>query len=263
MELFSKKSPSEKLGISPDAAFIQNTKVKFLAAFDARYGTRESASKSAFMIGFRIAAGALAVFAIVASASVYADTRNVPPDSALYSFKRLGESMQLIFASQVEKPQLQANFAVRRADEITELQTREPSSTALVKLNNDLDSAINASINAQAKIDAGDKNGKGSNDGMSADFCAKFLSTVGSFGSAAHDALLSHPKIIQKLERQCGQDDETENATVAPSSTDNAAATTSINMNEDNGDSKDSHGGGKDGGLLNVKGGEDLKVGIE
>jgi len=194
---FFNKEPRERLGLSPDETFIKKTKSRFLAAFDAYYGTRVVHGYSATA---KVFATVLAAIAIVASASVYADTSNVAPDNSLYSFKRLSERVQLQLTPAARKPQLQATFAIRRMDEISDLQARKPSSTALSALNDDLNAAVNASVSDQASLDA--------QKGKSPDFCSTFFSAIGAEGSLTHDALLKHPQVIQRLEQRCGQSQE-------------------------------------------------------
>lgn len=191
---FFNKEPRTRLGLSPDKVFVEKTKGRFLAAFDAHYGTRAAHGYSAMA---KVFATALAAIAIVASATVYAETSNVAPDSSFYPLKRLGESVQLQFTPAAKKSQLQASFAVRRMDEISDLQLRKPSSTVLPALNNDLDAAVSASISDQVSIDLP--------RGKPSDFCANLFSAIGSNDSLVHDGLLRHPQIIQRFEQRCGQ----------------------------------------------------------
>lgn len=137
-----------KFKFTPSETFAEDAKRKFLAVFDARY----PAKVSWLMFAMRMAAAAIAIAAIVTSgATVYADAANVPADSPLYPFKRLGENVQLAVAPQQEDASLQASFAARRVAEINDLQNRKPTSTMIAQLSKDADEAVDASIAAADK----------------------------------------------------------------------------------------------------------------
>jgi hypothetical protein len=146
----NKKLPSAaQKGLLPRKEFMAQGKGRFLAAFDASEFARDKRSvRPAYLtLFFKAGIGAIALFCVAAGVSAYADTANVSPASPLYPLKRLSESVRVVLAPAPEKAQLQATFAVRRADEIAALQTSAPSSTLIPKLTTDLDQDISSSLN--------------------------------------------------------------------------------------------------------------------
>lgn len=136
-----------KKGLLPSEEFLAQGKKNFLAAFDTSEFSRVPLDvPSRFTLIFKFGIGIMAVIAVVAGASAYADTANVSADSPLYPFKRLGEAVQLAVTPASQKAQVQAGFAVRRTDEITNLQINNPSSTLIPRLTNDLDRDISSSL---------------------------------------------------------------------------------------------------------------------
>ncbi len=142
--------------LRPRKEFIERGRERFLAAFDASplaAGARAGAYKigkdrrSYAALFAKIAIGIVAVLCVATGFSVYADTANVPVTSPLYPWKRLGENVQLAFAASAEqKAQLQATFAVRRAQELQTLTATHPSSTMIPRLANDLNEDISSSL---------------------------------------------------------------------------------------------------------------------
>lgn len=138
-----------KFNLSPSKAFTHRTKERFLAAFDAHYGTAPTAAGHAPRFAFAIRAlaaviGAFAVF--LSAASVYADTANVSAENPFYALKRLNESVRLVLSQSSAKPQLEAVFATRRAKEIMDLEDQHPTSPRLPKLANDLGKTFDSSV---------------------------------------------------------------------------------------------------------------------
>ncbi|HEX4103934.1 MAG TPA: DUF5667 domain-containing protein [Candidatus Paceibacterota bacterium] len=139
---------------TPDGDFTQKAKGRFLATFDAAHAGAAAHRGTAAVHGSRfaliikiIAVGAAAFAIFIASASVYADTTNVPIESPLYPLKRLAENVQLAVTPPAAKPQLEATLATRRASEINDLEATHPTSTLLPTLAADLNEDVTASIN--------------------------------------------------------------------------------------------------------------------
>jgi hypothetical protein len=131
--------------VSPSRTFKKKAKTRFLAAFDARHPVLQRTPQ--YVLVLRAFTVVVAVIAVaLGGVSVYADTTNVPADNPLYSLKRLSESVQLAFTKVEAKPELEASFAVRRADEIAELEERHPTSTLLPGLAVGLGEALDDSI---------------------------------------------------------------------------------------------------------------------
>lgn len=136
-----------KFNFSPSKEFEKKAKARFLAVFDAHYPAPAHPRASEFILAMRALAVVLGCAAVVfGGASVYAETKNVPADNPLYPLKRLSESVQLALTAPSAKPQLEASLAARRADEITDIAERHPSSTLISHLTNDLNTAVDASI---------------------------------------------------------------------------------------------------------------------
>jgi hypothetical protein len=176
----------------PDGQLLHEGKRKFLAAFDASSFAHDSkAQSSPFAWGIKFGIGVLAVMAIVAGTSAYADTTNVAADSPLYPLKRLGETVQLALTPSQEKAQLQATFATRRAAEIDELQKTHPSSTLIAALAKDLNDDVSSSLNmaSDTKLQAKPLT----------DFCSTFLGRLGI-------ALAMHPELLARFNAKCGSD---------------------------------------------------------
>jgi hypothetical protein len=132
----------------PREEFMTKGKERFLAAFDASEPARNAhPARPAYATAFfKVGVGVLAVLAVGVGLSAYADTANVSATNPLYSLKRLGENVQLALAPASEKTQLQATFAVRRANEIAALQASAPSSTLIPELTNNMEQDISASL---------------------------------------------------------------------------------------------------------------------
>jgi|GEM_PF-2170660 hypothetical protein len=207
----TKKLPrAAQKSLLPRKEFIEHGRERFLAAFDASalargatIATTTSAPAQPAYVAtfFKIGIGALAALCVAVGVSAYADTANVPPTSPLYPLKRLSENVQLAVAPAPEKAQLQATFAVRRANEIAALQALAPSSTLIPKLTSDLDEDISSSLSASVGVGngnserdhgRGNSNGNGNsggNNGAHATSSTSALITASStFASSTEDA---------------------------------------------------------------------------
>lgn len=182
--------------IQPRKEFTKETKTTFLAVFDATHPDARSAHAHGITRLARsfIAVGALV--AVFAGMSVYADTANVGVESPLYPLKRLGESVQLAVAPPAEKAQLQATFATRRADEISDLETKNPTSTSIAGLSNDLNTSLSASLNDEQNAKLG--------DGQLTDFCNKVLAAIATSSVELH--MNFQHGFDSKFIAQCGAD---------------------------------------------------------
>ncbi len=183
-----------KFNFSPSPAFNDDAKRKFLAAFDARHPAPRPASWLAIMA--RVLAAALAIIAIGAGgATVYADAANVPADSPLYPFKRLGESIQLAAAPSEEHAALEASFAARRVAELNDLEQRHPTSTMAAKLSDDADAEVNASINDAEKADLG--------DGELAAVCVRLFAALASSSTTMTGELHGNLIMLGRFTARC------------------------------------------------------------
>jgi len=232
-------SPRLRKTLAPGKDFADKTKARFLAEFDAHHGANAYTPRftmASWSVGL---AFILIIIATTFGTSVYADAKNVPADSVLYPFKRLNESVVLDFASPEQKMQLEATFASRRADEIQDLQERNPSSTLLTRLSDDLGANITASANIlpEQEQEEGHGDGKDSSHGNGnfAHFCAGINSAIAASSSLVQAILSGRADAVTRLEAAC--------ATNAASS----STTTVIIKDENSG-----HGDREDGGEKNT-----------
>lgn len=200
-----------KKGLSPDEKFIKQGKAHFLAAFDTSELAKNSgvaangapAEKGAFAWVLRIGIGVMAVLAIVACTSAYADTANVSVNSPLYPLKRLGENVQLALTPSQDKAQLQVSFAERRVAEIAELHATHPSSTLIAKLGNDLSAEVSSSLTTASDSHLSAKP-------LSA-FCFMFSGRLAG-------TLALHPDLSTRFNTKCGDDASSTVSSTASSS---------------------------------------------
>ncbi|HUC01393.1 MAG TPA: DUF5667 domain-containing protein [Candidatus Paceibacterota bacterium] len=241
----NKKLPTEaKKSLQPRKEFLTQGKQRFLAAFDASplaagagaaSGVRPSARLSGWTLFLRVGTGTVAAIAIAFGMSAYAATAgNVSPTNPLYPLKRLVENVQLAVAPAQAKAQLQATFAVQRANEIDALQVQHPSSTLIPRLTVDLDSEISSSLAAASSSpssnpgDGNTKSGAGNGTAGSVGvFCAAFTKSTSSvlFGHLEGDLVL-HPSILAQFNAQCGSDSPRDG------NTEGGAASTTVNSVE-------------------------------
>ncbi|HVM76894.1 MAG TPA: DUF5667 domain-containing protein [Candidatus Paceibacterota bacterium] len=159
------KNDFKKL-LHPDRDFAAEAKERYLAAFDARHGTRPEAVRRAPHAWAKVLIAAAACAAIMMSVSAYADTANVAADNPLYPLKRLSENVRLALAPQGEQAEIQVSLADRRANEIEDLSVRKPTSTIIAKLSLDLQDAVSSSLgDVQDENGNNDDNGNGNRDG--------------------------------------------------------------------------------------------------
>jgi hypothetical protein len=230
LPFFKKRTLPKKVGelLSPSEAFKQKTKGRFLATFDAHNPMARNTG-SQLVFGMKVFAATVAILVVVlGSASAYADTANVAADSPLYPLKRLSESVQLAVATPATKSQLEATFAARRATEITDLESRNPTSTLIGKLSTDLTTEVGASISGtehergQSGVSSANASGTTTSSlGVAAttslevrlqntkDVCTTLQSLFGTSSSLVEKALADHPNLLQRFETQCATSTDT------------------------------------------------------
>lgn len=186
-----------KFKFLPSKEFAKAAKQRYLAVFDAHNPVPVPAhSHPRFIFAMKISVGALAVAAIVlGSASVYADTANVPADSPLYALKRLGESVQLAVAPPAAQADLQASLAARRANEVNDLESRKPTSAIISKLSDDVDTAVNASIKAANETNLA--------DGALTNLCTKLFSAITTSSVTMQSVIENNPKTLTHFTDKC------------------------------------------------------------
>ena len=206
----------------PRKEFVAQGKERFLAAFDASAlaMNAHSARRPYGAIFLKIGIGVMAALCVAVAVSAYADTANVSATNPLYPLKRLSEDVQLALTPAPEKAQLQARFAVRRADEIAALQASAPSSTLIPKLMHDLNKEIGDSLGTSVN-GGGNENKKENNGGntsgaiiaTSSDagpvniYCKAFnVSTSGVFIGSLENDLALHPEALARFNEQCGSE---------------------------------------------------------
>jgi hypothetical protein len=196
----SELAPSLQKALLPRKEFVQEGKQKFLAAFDISGLARPQHAVSKVTLFFKFGIGALAAVAIVAGATVYADTANVSASSAFYPLKRLGENVQYTLTPTQDKAQLQATFATRRVQEIKDLQANNASSTLIPALTDDIDEDVSSSLSLANKTDL--------SDGSLNTYCTTILN--GRFGNA-----LLHFGLSNRFRVTCAEDVGTSTAPIA------------------------------------------------
>jgi hypothetical protein len=270
---FFKKSSSEFL--SPRKEFTEKTKSRFLATFDAHYGTRPQERRSssqgigAWAKGF---ATLLSLAAIMVGVSAYADTANVAADSPLYPFKRLTENVQLALTPMSSQGQFEATLATRRAHEIDDLSVRMPSSTLIGRLSLDFQTDVSSSLkdigSGKKKGKNGGRNAAGTRfeasgtastsdesdsdtDGSSEDasIVCNQVSAILSNSTSVRLNLLSNRDLLKRFEDRCGEDEGS--SAVASGTTSASASTTILIVPGEHGDDR--------GGIeLNIEGDDGL-----
>ncbi len=219
----TKKLPlTAQKSLLPRKEFVAQGKERFLAAFDASAlaMNAHSARRPYGAIFLKIGIGVMAALCVAVAVSAYADTANVSATNPLYPLKRLSEDVQLALTPAPEKAQLQARFAVRRADEIAALQASAPSSTLIPKLMHDLNKEIGDSLGTSVN-GGGNENKKENNGGntsgaiiaTSSDagpvniYCKAFnVSTSGVFIGSLENDLALHPEALARFNEQCGSE---------------------------------------------------------
>ena len=226
------RSSRLKRAIAPDREFAKRAKARFLAAFDARHGTNVRPAwfaSPAWIAGvflFLLAGGTFA-------ASVYAEAKNVPADSPLYGLKRMNERMVLAFAAPAAKLDLQGAFTARRADEITDLESRKPSSTMIDGLSKDLGDDLDESAAAIGNAETGDASSTASEaaatttattpdlgNGRLSVFCTDIEAALNGSSSAIRGVIVKRGEAIGRLKHACEPDQMAQTATSATVSSD-------------------------------------------
>ncbi|OGZ00247.1 MAG: hypothetical protein A2945_04435 [Candidatus Liptonbacteria bacterium RIFCSPLOWO2_01_FULL_52_25] len=221
---------SVRRALAPDPGRLTRRKHIFLAAYDRKFGTAAPVV-SRFVFAARMAAGVLLVLGVTGGGlSVYADAENVLADSPLYSLKRFNESVQLVLASQEDKPQLELELIERRIKEIDTLKAHEEREAAeeewqergaeeewkrqqekrekegikkerlIGSLREDLRKKADDSIEKAEKFASQDKK-------LSA-FCEQFGLTFVTSSFAVREEFVQNPQLLKRFEKKCMDDDE-------------------------------------------------------
>lgn len=218
-----KRKPSRKTlraALVPSEKFAKETKDRFLAAFDAHYGTRPAVNPSHGMAGWAkvfITVGALA--AVMVSVSAYADTANVAADSPLYPLKRLSETVQLALAPASDRAQIEVTLANRRVVEIQDLSSRKPSSTLLTGLSADFQNDVSSSLTHMTRSVLATATPTMASAMPLAAASSSVCGRVGSIfanSAAARLNMVNDPSLLQRFQDRCGQGVST-TITVMPS----------------------------------------------
>jgi len=218
---------------SPSREFSERAKERFLVAFDARYPSVVLARAPWFVFAMKASVGVIAVVAVLlGSASVYADTKNVPADNPLYPLKRFNETVQLAVAPAGNQAQLHAAFAARRVAELGDLEERKPASDAITQLKTDADESVNASITEAENNDI--------HDGALSDLCGRLLLTIATSSVGQSVAEFSgHKGDLERFTNKCEKADSDRDENITTSTADistttvdaSASATTSTTPN--------------------------------
>ena len=212
--------------IAPSREFAAKGKAAFLARFDAYFRTVPAGYMMPRWVRWSVSVVG-AFLLVISSGIVYASAQNVSADNPLYPFKRLGESVQLVFAQTAVKAQLHANFAVKRQNEIKDLEARHPSSSIIDRLNTDMDAEVTASLKDIAK-------GRSSNEKeVTNELCGIVQSTSTNIASGSIDLPSAiHSGVLRRLEERCSADDtfETFRTSESSSNSDVEAADPSLSL---------------------------------
>lgn len=143
----------------PNKDFQDRTKRLFLAAYRDQFQSASPVASFGFRFKYfvRGAGAGVAVMLILSGAAVYADQKDVGPESVLYSLKRSSEYVNLAFTSEEEKPVAHLSLANRRLKEIENLEEKNPESPKVAVLKNDLKQEITNSLESVRLGDAPSK----------------------------------------------------------------------------------------------------------
>lgn len=193
---------------APRREFVEKTKGRFLAVFDAHYGIQDMRHASRGMAGWTkglIVAGAFV--AVMVSVSAYADTANVAADSPLYPLKRLSENVQLALTPASGQAKLEVTLAARRANEIQDLSVRKPSSTLITGLSVDFDNAVSSSL-GHIESSGRKENSTSSTPHFGAHtmVCGQ-MNVMVSQSAQARMQIADDPALSERFQYQCGGDD--------------------------------------------------------
>ncbi|MBI4094822.1 MAG: hypothetical protein HY435_01355 [Candidatus Liptonbacteria bacterium] len=132
---------------APRKEFVEHSKNVFLSAFDQKF-RGERRPHSAFRYFLQGLASGVAIMIIVSGGAVYADERNVGPESILYPLKRSKEAVDLALTSDLGKPSLHLKFAERRLEEIKTFESDAPENPKILTLKSDFEGELRESLAA-------------------------------------------------------------------------------------------------------------------
>lgn len=131
---------------SPDPGFVDRTRSIFLESYRQCYGVSHKRAVSIFP---KLATGILSLAVLFGGLTAYARVADVEPSHPLYALKRQSETFQVMLAKTEDKPQLHAEFAKQRAQEIEQLRGKESDkgeSAAIQKLAESMTSEAEKSV---------------------------------------------------------------------------------------------------------------------
>lgn len=131
----------------PSPEFVERARRMFLAAYEARFSASRPAV-SGFKYFLRGAAAGIAFMLTISGAAVYADEKNVGPESLLYPLKRSREAVSLALTGEAERPTLHLKFAERRLAELETVKMKNPESPQAARLAADLKDEFQNSFSA-------------------------------------------------------------------------------------------------------------------
>jgi hypothetical protein len=122
----------------PSQAQFSLAKKSFLQSVHEEFGlsfrkTRWVHYSLAIIIGILIVNG---------SAVIFADTRDVPPESPLYTYKRVGEDIRVVLAPKEKKAEVEASITARRGRELKAVVAELASSTPQEKDHEDKEQKV-------------------------------------------------------------------------------------------------------------------------
>lgn len=131
---------------APNKKFKSEAKKAFLRAFKVEYGVKKIQLSLVLGYLFKGVTSAVVAIVLLTGAAVYADQKNVGPESIFYPLKRAQESLRLIFVNASEKPQLHLEFAERRLGEIKQIKEENPRSSRVQGLVEDFRNEVRHSV---------------------------------------------------------------------------------------------------------------------
>ena len=130
----------------PNKDFVSRTKHIYLHTFRAKFETSKKQSVFGLAFFVRSTVTAFALFLVLSGTSTYAYTKDVAPDNVLYPLKRAQETVIEYFKSDVEKPVFHVELAEKRYKEATELKAKNPKSSKVSKLAEDVRKEMKKSL---------------------------------------------------------------------------------------------------------------------
>ncbi len=113
---------------TPRSDFVRKTRQAYLQEYKTVFP--ETHSSFSFVLPGRALTGVVFVILFLVSASAYADSSNVGPYSLLYPLKRSYEKAQIILSDKEARPQLHAELALRRLEEVRTVSERNDTPKA-------------------------------------------------------------------------------------------------------------------------------------